>query len=297
MSIKNRQSRSDILFNIGIYTASIMIFIVVLFPLLFILAASFSNPDLVNNGEVYIWPKGFTLLGYAKTFSYRPIWIGYLNTIIYTIVGTFISVVFTITTAYPLSRKDFYGNKLFTAIIMFTMFFSGGMIPTYLLVRNLHMLDTIWAITIPSAIGVWNVIITRTFFVNTIPKELQDAASIDGCTNIVFLMKIVLPLSTAVIGVISLYYAVWHWNSYFSALIYLNDENKYPLQLVLRSLIVQLTQSDQVIDDTILYEQRRQLSYLIRYCAITVAAIPLLIVYPFVQKYFVKGVMIGSVKG
>ena len=222
---------------------------------------------------------------------------GYLNTFIYTTVGTSINLLLTTMGAYALSRKNLYGRNVITAILIFTMFFSGGMIPTYLVVKSLHMLNTIWAMVIPGAISVYNLIIMRTFFQTSIPDELEEAAHIDGCSNIQTLIRIVLPLSTPILAVMVLFYAVSHWNTFFDGLIYLTDRNKFPLQLILREILIQNRVADM---DSTLEESLIQQAIAVeglKYALVVVANLPVLIMYPFVQKYFVKGVMIGSLKG
>ena len=227
------------------------------------------------------------------------IWTGYKNTIIYTVVGTFINLVMTICAAYPLSRKDFVPRNFLMFIFMLTMYFSGGLIPTYLVVSKMHLLNTPWAMMIPGAVSIYNVIITRTYFVNSIPSSLQEAAELDGANTFQFLMKIVLPLSKPIIAVIALYYAVGHWNDFFTALIYLNDKELMPLQSFLRDLLMSNKMSLNNMQglDAAQAEAKMQLSQTLKYSAIIVSTVPVLCIYPFIQKYFVKGVMIGSVKG
>lgn len=215
-----------------------IIALLVLYPLYFVVSASFSNPIYILKGEMWLWPKGFNVESYTKVFENKDIVNGFLNTLKYTTIGTLINLIMTIMAAYPLSRKDFYGRNVIMAIFVFTMFFGGGLIPTYLLIRDLGMIDSFWVMVIPNAVAVWNIIIMRTFFQETIPLELQESAQIDGCGNIRILLKIVLPLSMPVIAVMILFYAVGHWNSYFQALIYLSDKEKFPLQLILREILI-----------------------------------------------------------
>lgn len=267
-----------------------------IYPLIYVLSASFSNPARTVLGDIWLFPKELTVDLYVKVFQNEKILIGYRNTIIYTVFGTFINLLFSVMIAYPLSRKDFYGRNMITVFIMITMFFSGGMIPTYLLVKDLGMLDTIWAIVLPGAVSVYNVIIMRTFF-QSIPNELHEAASIDGCGNISFLLKIVMPLSMPIIAVMTLFYGVGHWNAYFDSLIYLNDESKFPLQLYLRQMLIQEDMSGMSsASDNAISEHLMQIEGL-KYAVVIVASLPMLVLYPFLQKYFVKGVMIGSIKG
>lgn len=298
MNIGNR-SRGDKIFDYANVTFFLIILFITIYPLYFMLIASFSSPDSVNNGEIWFWPKDITFEGYKMIFEHDKIWTGYKNSLIYTVVGTSVNVILTITGGYALSRKDLLGRNVFMFFIVFTMFFSGGMIPNYLLVKDLGMVNTIWAMVIPNAISVFNLIIVRTFFQSTIPDELLEAAKVDGCSDWKFFLKIVLPISTPIIAVMVLFSAVGHWNTYFSALIYLRDSNLFPLQLVLRDVLI-LTQAQEVMDSGALMEGNAELqnvSELIKYGVVIIASLPVLILYPFVQKHFVKGVMIGSIKG
>ncbi|CAM4116173.1 carbohydrate ABC transporter permease [Lederbergia lenta] len=298
MNIGSR-TRGDKIFDYANVTFFLIILFITIYPLYFMLIASFSSPDSVNNGEIWLWPKDITFEGYKMIFEHEKIWTGYKNSIIYTVVGTLVNVVLTITGGYALSRKDLVGRNVFMFFIVFTMFFSGGMIPNYLLVKDLGMVNTLWAMVIPNAISVFNLIIVRTFFQSTIPDELLEAAKVDGCSDWKFFLKIVLPISTPIIAVMVLFSAVGHWNTYFSALIYLRDSNLFPLQLVLRDVLI-LTQAQEVMDSGALMEGNAELqnvSELIKYGVVIIASLPVLILYPFVQKHFVKGVMIGSIKG
>ena len=250
------------------------------------------------SGKVKLFPVEPTLQSYRAVFKYKSIWTGYWNSIVYTLVGTVISMVLTLFAAYPLSRSDFRGKKVFTVIILFTMMFSGGLIPTYLLVKSLHMLNTIWAVVLPGAVSAYNVIVARTYFANTIPKELQEAAEMDGCADFLFFIKIVIPLSTPIIAVLSLWAIVGLWNSYFWPMIYLDSQELHPLQLVLRRILLlsQINLNQTNIDPETI-RKNQYLGEMLKYGTIIVSTLPLMIIYPFVQKYFVKGVMIGSVKG
>ncbi|MEK4909448.1 carbohydrate ABC transporter permease [Niallia sp. FSL M8-0099] len=291
-----RESVRDKVFVVINYTLLAIIACLMIYPLIYVLSASFSNPARTVLGDIWLFPKELTVDLYVKVFQNEKILIGYRNTIIYTVFGTFINLLFSVMIAYPLSRKDFYGRNIITVFIMITMFFSGGMIPTYLLVKDLGMLDTIWAIVLPGAVSVYNVIIMRTFF-QSIPNELHEAASIDGCGNISFLLKIVMPLSMPIIAVMTLFYGVGHWNAYFDSLIYLNDESKFPLQLYLRQMLIQEDMSGMSsASDNAISEHLMQIEGL-KYAVVIVASLPMLVLYPFLQKYFVKGVMIGSIKG
>ncbi|MEH7548212.1 carbohydrate ABC transporter permease [Neobacillus vireti] len=295
--VKKIKSKEDKIFDTINFIFLTLICLAVLYPLYFVVIASISNPDLVYNGSVWLLPKEITFEGYKRIFSDSKIWLGYKNTIIYTVLGTAVQLSLTLMAAYALSRKDLYGKSFFMLMILFTMFFSGGLIPTYLVVKDLGMLNTMWAMIIPKAIAVWNLIVARSFFESSIPNELLEAGKIDGCSNTRFFLKIVLPLSKPIIAVMVLFYAVGNWNSYFDALIYLNDESLYPLQLILRNILIQNQLSVQMLSDLDNLAAQQHVGEIIKYGVIIVAAIPLLIVYPFVQKYFVKGVLIGGVKG
>lgn len=290
-----KQSRSDIIFDIINIAILSIILIIVIYPLILVVSASFSDPMAVMKGEVVLFPVSPTLDAYKAVFRNEDITTGYRNTIIYTVVGTAVNLIMTIAGAYPLSRKDFYGRKALTLFYSFTMFFSGGLIPSYLINTKLGLNNNFWVMIIPGAVSVWNMLIMRTFFQNSIPIELQEAAFIDGCNNISILLKIVLPLSTPVIAVMVMYYGVGHWNAYFTALIYFRDRNKFPLQLILREILVQhemsqMTEGETLVSQVLLAEG-------IKYAVMVVASVPVLLLYPFLQKYFVKGVMIGAIKG
>ncbi|MDQ0255880.1 putative aldouronate transport system permease protein [Evansella vedderi] len=291
-----KDSKSDKVVDIINYFLLVIVALLVIYPLLFVLSASLSDPRSVINGEVWLWPKGFTLDAYAKLFQNQDLIRGFVNTFKYTSVGTIINIVLTIMAAYPLSRRDFVGRNVLMAILVFTMFFSGGLIPLYLLIRDLGMLDTFWVMVIPNAVSIFNIIIMRTFF-QSIPWELQEASIIDGCSNIQILTKIILPLSMPVIAVMVLFYSVGHWNSYFNALIYLTDRDKFPLQLILREILIQ-SQTDEMIQSTTesIVEQQMMVEGL-KYAVLIVSSLPMLILYPFLQRYFVTGLMIGSIKG
>lgn len=292
-----QNSTSDKVFSFFNYFFLAIILLLILYPLYFVVSASFSNPTSILTGEMWLWPKGFNLDAYKKVFENEDIVNGFINTLKYTTFGTLINVIMTIMAAYPLSRKDFYGRNVIMAIFVFTMFFSGGLIPTYLLIRDLGMINTFWVMVIPNAVAVWNIIIMRTFFQTTIPLELQESAQIDGCGNIRILINIVLPLSLPVIAVMVLFYAVGHWNSYFNALIYLSDKEKFPLQLVLREILIK-GEMDEMIKATSESFLKQQLSVEgLKYAALIVSNLPMMILYPFLQRYFVKGFMVGSIKG
>ena len=265
----------------------------IILPLLHIISGSFSDPMQLLTGNVSFWPKGFTTSMYEKVLKDASIWTGYLNTILYTVLGTLISVTLTACAAYPLSRKDLFGRNVFISLFIFTMFFNGGMIPTYLIIQKLGMLNKIWALVLPSAISTYNMIIMRTFFENTIPNELIEAAALDGCNDITTFFRIVLPLSGAVFAVMALFYGVAQWNSWFPALLYIRDRSLYPLQMILREVLIQSdignmagsTGDVEVIGDGL------------KYATMVVSTLPIMCLYPFLQKYFVAGVTIGAVKG
>ena len=293
----SRQSRSDRIFDVvnGLLLALILLTIV--YPLWFVIIASVSDPAKVLGGQVLLWPRSFSLEAYRMVFRDSMIMTGYRNTLFYTVTGTAINLVMTILAAYPLSRKDWVGRGFFMAMLMFTMFFSGGIIPTYLMMNSLGMINTVWAMILPGAVSVYNTIIMRTFFVNSIPPELQEAAQVDGCSNTRLLLQIVLPLSKQILAVMVLFYGVAHWNAFFNALIYLTESRRYPLQLVLRSILIQNTASQDMLGDLDTLGSRVMMAETIKYALIIVSTLPMMILYPFLQKFFEKGVMVGAVKG
>lgn len=274
-----------------------LLLVVVLYPILFVLAASFSSGQAVSAGRVFLWPVDFSLEGYEIVFNNKDILLGFRNSIIYTVVGTFINLVMTMIAGYVLSRDDVPGHNQFMLLFTFTMFFSGGMIPNYMLLRSMHMLDTIWSMVIPGALGVYNMIIARTFIRTSIPGELLDAAQIDGCSDIRYFTTIVLPLSKAIMAVLVLFYGVGHWNSYFNPMLYLNTRELYPLPIILKEILIANQIDPSTVTDPELQLRIAQTADVIKYALIVVSTIPVMIIYPFVQKYFVKGVMIGSIKG
>ena len=294
---KARVWNSDRFFDLVNLVIMVLLLFIFVWPLWFIVIASVSNPNQVWNGNVILLPKEFTTAAYEAVIEYQSIWVGYRNTIFYTILGTLINLVMTVCAAYPLSRKDFVPRNFFMVMFMLTMYFGGGLIPTYLVVSKLKLVNTIWAMMIPGAVSIYNVIITRTYFLNSIPSTLQEAASLDGANSFQFLIKVVLPLSKPIIAVVALYYAVGHWNDFFSALIYINDKNLMPLQAFLRDLLMSNKMIDMQGMDAAQVEAKMQLAQTLKYSAIVVSTVPVLCIYPFIQKYFVKGVMIGSIKG
>lgn len=291
---KVRDPLVDRMFMIVIGILLLTITAIVLVPLIYVLASSFSSPQAVVSGQVSLWPVDFTTRGYETALGNPRILGGFFNTIMYTLGGTAISVVLTVLFAYPLSRPDLPGRNIILGLLIFTMLFQGGLIPTFLVVRSLGLLDTPWALLIPNAVGVWQVLIAITYFRETIPSELYQAARIDGATDRQILMKIVLPLSKPMLAVIALMYAIGQWNSYFDALIYIRSPELYPLQLVLREILIlnQISGSD-----VLQMVERQQLAQLLKFSLVVVSTVPILLLYPFVAKYFTKGMLVGSVKG
>lgn len=294
-----RRSYSDKIFDIVNLLVMVILLVIFVWPLWFVVIASFSNPNQVWMGEVVLWPKGFTLVSYETLLEYERIWVGYRNTLFYTVVGTLVNLAMTICGAYPLSRKDFLPRHFFMFLFMLTMYFGGGLIPTYLVVSGLGLVDTRWAMIIPGAVSIYNIIITRTYFMNSIPASLQEAATLDGANSFQYLMRVVLPLSKPIIAVVGLYYAVGHWNDFYTALIYLYNEDLMPLQSFLRDMLMstKLTLNNLSGMDTTTVELKTHLAQTLKYSVIIVSTVPVLCIYPFIQKYFVKGVMVGSVKG
>lgn len=291
-----KESPVDRVFLIAVYILLTVALVIVIVPLLYILASSFSSPEAVSSGRVYLWPVEFSVAGYQALLGNQEIISGYINSLIYALGGTLISTTLTIMVAYPLSRKEFMGRNVIMTLVLFTMLFQGGLIPLYMVVQDLGMLDTRWAMVLPQAIAVWQVIIARTYFRTAIPDELAEAAELDGCSDLRFLWSVVIPLAKPMIAVIALMYGIFQWNAYFDALIYLKDPDLYPLQLVLRNILILNTQSTGVADVAVQMERER-MADLLKYSLIVVASIPVLLIYPFVARYFTKGVMIGAIKG
>ncbi len=288
---------NDKIFYVIITVVLTLFFLIVLYPCIYVISASFSSGSAVQAGKVILWPVDFSLEGYKTVFNTKDVWTGFRNSLFYTVVGTSINIVMTMVAAYSLSRPDVPGKNGIMLLFTFTMFFNGGMIPTYMLIQNLNMLDTIWCLIIPGAIGAYNLIVARTFIQNTIPLELLEAAKIDGCSDIKYMLKIVIPLSKAVIAVLVLFYGVGHWNSYFNAMIYLHTKDLYPLTLFLRQILLMEQIDPSTISDPELQAQMAKAAGVIKYALIVVSMVPVMLIYPFIQKYFVKGVMIGSIKG
>ncbi|HIV27396.1 MAG TPA: carbohydrate ABC transporter permease [Candidatus Ornithocaccomicrobium faecavium] len=296
-SIFSRQSTGDRVFEIVNTALLALILLVILYPLWFVVIASVSDPAKVVAGDVLLWPAGVSFEAYRMVFRDSMIMTGYRNTLYYTLLGTAINLVMTVLAAYPLSRKDWVGRGFFMALVMFTMFFSGGTIPTYLLMNDLGLINTTWALVLPGAVSVYNAIVMRTFFINSIPLELQEAAQVDGCSNTRLLLRIVLPLSKPILAVMVLFYGVAHWNAFFGALIYITESDRYPLQLVLRSILIQNTASQDMLGEVDTLGNRVMLAETIKYALIIVSTLPMMVLYPFLQRFFEKGVMVGSVKG
>ncbi len=294
-----RESAGDRIYAVVVYVLLGLVALLFVYPLYFVVIASISDPSAIWNGEVLFYPVGVSLEGYRALLRYSELWVGYANTILYTAGGLVLNLSMTMAAAYALSRREMMLRGPILKLMTFTMFFSGGLIPTYLLIQSMGMLDTRWSIIVPGAVSVYNLMITRTFLMKSIPEELHEAAMLDGCSEVRYLLSIVLPLSSSIIGVIALYYGAGHWNAYFNAMIYLTDRSKFPLQLILREIINVTTSSamfEMAGNEAELARQMR-VAEVIKYCSIIVASLPALIAYPFVQKSFVKGVMIGSVKG
>ena len=292
-----RNSAEDRVFSVIAYTLATLALIITLYPLLYCISASFSDPMEVVKGNVILLPKNPTLMAYQAVAKNKSMFTGYVNTIFYTVLGTSLNLIMTIAAGYPLSKRDFRGRGGITFLFTLTMFFSGGMVPNFLLIKNLDMYNSIWALLLPGCVSAWNLVIMRTYFQTSIPEEICESAYIDGCSNISTLLRIVLPLSIPIIAVMVIFYGVGHWNSYFSALLYLKDRDKYPLSLVLREILLQGMGQEksgaEVVDsvaDLLLFET-------LKYAVIIVSSVPMLILYPALQRYFVKGTMVGSLKG
>lgn len=295
-----RGSYSDKIFDFVNVFIMILLLCIFVFPLYFVLIASISDPSEVWRGNVLLWPKGLTFEGYEEIFKYSKIWKGYGNTILYTALGTTFRMTMTVLCAYPLSRKDWLPRNFFMKMCLVTMYFGGGLIPTYLVVRKLGLIDTMWAMLIPSAITFYNALIVRSYFINSIPDSLQEAAELDGANVAQYLVRVVLPLSKPVLAVVGLYYAVSQWNDYYTALIYIYDRKLVPLQTVLREILMAVTADTSNIitaEEMEALAEKMRLAQSLKYTSIVVAVIPMLCLYPFVQKYFIKGVMVGAVKG
>lgn len=298
-SSKIKERGVDRAFNIFIYVLSAFIIVAVMYPLLYVLSASFSSPGEIVRGNIIFLPRKFTLESYKAILSNSRIITGYGNTVFISVVGTAINLVMTTMLAYPLSMRRLAGRNIVTIFVTFTMFFSAGMIPNYLLMRDLHLLNTYWVLMLPGAISVYNMLVMKNYFQSSIPAELIDAAMIDGCSNLKTFFKIVLPLSKAIMAVMLIFYVAGHWNAYFDALMYVSDKAKHPLQLVLRDILLQAqTYAEEGLGGqgfSLADQALREVG--IQYATIVVSSVPVMLLYPLMQKYFVKGVMIGAVKG
>jgi putative aldouronate transport system permease protein len=291
-----RQSISDNLFDGLNLVFSIGILLAMAYPLYFVIIASFSDPSSVNSGKVWLWPVDINLEGYKRVLEDARVWRGYRNTILYTLLGTGFSLLFTLPAAYSLSRRDLKGRNFLMMYFVFTMFFSGGLIPTYLTVNNFRLINTIWVLVIPFSVSAYNLIIARTFFASTIPQELLEAALIDGCSNTRFFVSVVIPLSKAIIAVIGLYCAVGQWNQFFTSLVYTRDRDLMPLQMALREILLANSINEMTSSGTDMYSRAR-VADMMKYSLIIIATAPVMCFYPFIQKHFTKGVMIGAIKG
>lgn len=296
--------RGSRFFQVTVNVLLLLFLLIELYPIIYVISCSFSNPDAVAAGEVILFPRGFTLNGYRHVFGYTEIWIGYANTIFYTVLGTSINLAVTLPCAYALSRKELVGRKYIMVFFMITMYVGGGLIPSYLNMKSFGLVNNRAGLIILGALSVYNLIVARTFFANTIPYEITEAARIDGCDDFSIFRKIVMPLSKPITVVMILYYGIGHWNSYFNAMIYLEDRTKFPLQMFLREILLQekvlneaLTAGNASVEEMAFLVEMAKSAELVKYCVIIVATVPMMVVYPRLQKYFEKGVMIGSVKG
>jgi len=295
---KNRikNSKSDNVFVFFVYFFAVIVLLVVLLPLIYVVSSSFSSPEAVIKNQVRLLPVNFTFNAYKSVFSNNDILTGYRNTIFYAVVGTALNILMTIAMAYPLSKKDFRGRGILSVMCTITMFFSGGMIPTFLIIKKLGLYNSVWAMIIPKALSVWNMFLLRNYFQNSIPNELIESSRVDGASEWRILWQIVLPLSKSIIAVLVIFYVVGHWNSYFDAILYIDDRGKYPLQVILREILMQgkgafdTGSGGSSLDQLMAYES-------MKYAVIIVASAPVLAMYPFLQRYFVKGIMVGSIKG
>lgn len=297
MSKFRRLSPEDKIFHIVNTVIMVLIAIVMVYPLYYIVLASVTDPTVVNTGKLLLFPEKIYLEGYKAAFEYKQLYTGFLNSILYTVAGTMISICLTIPGAYALSRKDLKGRNVVMFLFTFTMFFSGGMVPAYMLVSKLRLIDTMWAMILPGALSVYNLIVVRTFFQTNLPDELLEAAKVDGCSDLKFFWHIALKVSGTIIAVMVLFYAVGIWNSYFNAIMYMNSRSKMPLQAVLRDLLILNTVTNELPIDATETVSRMMRADQLKYCVIIISTVPMMIFYPFIQKYFTKGVMIGSIKG
>lgn len=296
---KNRKKLTweDRIFHIFNFIIMAIIVILMVYPLYYIVLASITDPTIVNSGKLLLLPEKVYLEGYKAAFEYKQLFTGFFNSVVYTVVGTFISIALTIPGAYALSRRDLRGRNIVMFLFTFTMFFSGGMVPAYMLVNKLHIIDTMWAMVLPGALSIYNLIVVKTFFQTNLPDELLEAAKVDGCSDLRFFWSIALKVSGTIIAVMVLFYAVGQWNSYFNAIMYLNSRSKMPLQAVLRDLLILNTVTNELPIDAKETIDRMMRADQLKYCVIIISTVPMMILYPFIQKHFTKGVMIGSIKG
>lgn len=293
-----RETRSDKIYGVFSHIIILLVMVILVYPIWAVVVASFSDPTELYKSSFHFWPETVTLDSYKLVFRDDSFLTGIWNSVKYTAVGTFINVILNICAAYPLSKRNFKGQSLLMKLLTFTMFFSGGMVPTYILINKMHLIDSFWVMILPSAIGTFNVILMRTYFQTNIPQELEEAASVDGCTNFKFLIHIALPLSIPIIVVVALYYGVGHWNDYFTAMMYLTKRQLYPLQLVLREILLENEAGKMLnVATDAAYAERMMSRMGLKYAVIVISTIPILVIYPFVQKFFSKGVMVGAVKG
>ncbi len=295
-SNKVKKGRENWIFDIVIYALAILLIVLTLYPMYFIIIASISDPALVSTGQIVFLPKGINLKAYENLIGYEQLWVGYRNTILYVIGYTICVLVVNIPAAYAISRRNIFGKRVLTTFYLIPMFFTGGLIPTYLVVQSLKLNNNFWVMIFPFSVITYYIIVGRTFFTNSIPEDLWEAAQLDGCGYVGFFFRVVLPLSKAIIAVIALWAAVAQWNGYFNALIYLRDANLQPLQIVLRNILVQ-NQTMAAMTTGSAAVEARKMADLIKYATIVVSSLPIMCMYPFVQKYFNQGVMLGSVKG
>lgn len=286
----------DRVFDLVNAVIMVLVCVVIAYPLYYVLIASFTDPTIVNSGKILLYPEKLFMGGYQKIFEYRPIWTGYANTVVYTVGGTLVAIIATIPCAFALSRRDLWGRKVLNFLFTFTMFFSGGIIPLYLIINAVGVYDTIWAMILPTAVSVYNLIVCRSFFDSNIPDELYDASKIDGSNDFDFFFRIVIPLSSTIMAVMILFYATAIWNSFMNALMFMGTQDKMPLQVILRNLVLS-NQTTALTSSGTEVAQRMKMAEQLKYAIIVVSALPLLVVYPFVQKYFAKGVLMGAVKG
>ncbi|MDR1325821.1 MAG: carbohydrate ABC transporter permease [Treponema sp.] len=295
-----RRSTEDKIFDAVNFIVLTLIFVIVAYPLYFVIISSISDPVKVAAGQITFLPEGINFDGYSRVFEAKEVMRGFMNSVFYTVLGVAINLAVTLPTAYALSRNDFYGRKTISIYYVITMFVSGGLIPSYLVIRQMGMLNTVWALVVPGALSVYNMMVARSFFKVNIPGELLDAARIDGCSDTSFFFRICLPLSGAIIAILALWYGVGHWNSYFSALLYIADREKQTLQLELRYILLQNQQPVGVLLSPEAIEEQRRLDAIkemMKWSLIIVSSLPVIILYPFIQKHFVKGVTVGSLKG